>query len=267
MISNEYCVFLDLLGFSNEIIKNSKAKTGNKHLLKFMTCYKKAKQYLEHDYTKNFKMKTFSDNIYINFKLIDDGESEFGRLVGSISRYQLEMTLSDFFVRGGWCFGETFIDDDFIYGAGLIRAHELEEAAKYPFISIDCEFFETIIKKHINYSSWENSPWVCPQFNDIMVFYENKKPKYFVNYLYAAIEFIDECPEDSLNLLKKHKEIIEKNLNQFIENPKIYSKYKWCAEYHNYFCSQFISNIDSTLYIDISKSEFNFETLENVIKK
>jgi hypothetical protein len=53
-----------------------------------------------------------------------------------------------------------------------------------------------------------------------------------VNYLISSVE------EGTIytEALTKHKEHIEFNLKKFSGVPRIWSKYLWVANYHNYFC-------------------------------
>ncbi|MCJ8343139.1 MAG: hypothetical protein MJH09_09885 [Cetobacterium sp.] len=259
MLEQKYCIFLDILGFSNDILEAIKLNKSEEHLNKFKVVYKKAKQHLNGHYN----IKTFSDNIYIDFF---DGESNFGQLILDISNYQLEMVLNGFFVRGGWCFNESFIDDEFIYGKGLIVSHDLEsKQAIYPLIKIDDELFKKI-KTHINCYAWKSNPQLCPQFDNLLIYFDKNKNKHiFVNYLYPLVEFLEEDITSSINMFLIHKKHIEKNVNKFSKNPKVQEKYIWCAEYHNYFCDVYFPQVKD-LKITTLTTEYNFLNLYSYLK-
>jgi len=51
---------------------------------------------------------------------------------------------------------------------------------------------------------------------------------------------------------KKHKEIVESRLREYISEPSIWNKYLWVANYHNWFCTQ-TTFFDESYRIDLGK--------------
>lgn len=82
-------------------------------------------------------LKIFSDNACMVF---DTGDKGTGLSLAKIIAYELQQVLLEKYsvlIRGCISYGEIYIDDDLVYGAGLIKCVEMEEQAEYPRIIID----------------------------------------------------------------------------------------------------------------------------------
>lgn len=177
-------------------------------------------------------LKTFTDNIVIGHPIYEDGESQLGSIFLNYAAYQLSLTLEGFFVRGAVSTGEYYADEEFAFGPALLEAHHLESyEAITPRIILSNDTVE-LVYKHINYYA---EPSWSPQARDLLK--ENTDDKYFINYLEAAMgdrEYSDY--NNAFIILQKHKAVIEENLQKFQGNTRVYSKYLWAAQYHNFFC-------------------------------
>lgn len=60
----------------------------------------------------------------------------------------------------------------------------------------------------------------------------------FLNYLESIMIAEHEYGPYSDELLK-HKASVETNLEKYLGNPPLWSKYSWVATYHNFFCEQY----------------------------
>lgn len=56
-----------------------------------------------------------------------------------------------------------------------------------------------------------------------------------MNYLEPIISY-GEYP--LIETLALHKEKVEQKLRQYGDSPPVFSKYAWCANYHNHFCRE-----------------------------
>jgi hypothetical protein len=64
--------------------------------------------------------------LVLGFPIIDDGESEFGRMIYSVGLFQYSLLRHGFFVRGGITVGPLYMDEDMVYGKGLLDAYDAE---------------------------------------------------------------------------------------------------------------------------------------------
>lgn len=249
-----FTVFLDLLGFSEEIISKSKSGEGSEHLMDIYKAFNSASSIL--DGHSVWEKKIFSDNILLGSPISDPHihpESLFGSLITGIMHFQLKLTLKGYFVRGGWCVGELFVDDNMIYGKALIQAVSLEKEANYPRIILSKEV-ENICNSHINFY---NPQIESPQNSHLL---KDEEGNYFINYLYGLYpEDPYEDIDSSFTNLLLHKSNIISNLIKFEGNIKIYDKYLWVAHYHNYFCLEFMPKNDN-LIIEINP-KFSFHRI------
>ncbi|EKB22399.1 hypothetical protein HMPREF1170_02661 [Aeromonas veronii AMC35] len=233
VLKKSYCVFMDVLGFSNLISTSSGQHNENEVFLQFYETSTKILRVINKLSNDGFSMKVkiFSDNILLAAPwYTDEGENEFGLIVEAIQEYQLRMALHGFFIRGGLSIGKLFIDDSMIYGKALLDAYDLEsKIASDPKVVISDEAFN-IFKKHTRYYA---HPEHAPQNSDIVV---DADKRGFINYLQALIlEDHDGQVIDTANLIL-HKEKILEALNCNSENIKVWYKYHWLCDYHNYFC-------------------------------
>jgi hypothetical protein len=241
-----YCAFIDILGFKQLI---NDCRNPNKEfdqiklndlLQKIERAQKKVLvQIKEQSKNSNLKFKVFSDNILLAWPIntLDDGESEFGFLILLLLKYQLDMALKGFFVRGGFSRGQLFINDDMIFGPALLEAYRLEsEVSLYPRI-VFSDSVKKDIKIHLKaYATKQDAP------QDYHIYCDSDN-LYFINYLYQYFENFKHA--EVQEMLLKHKENIIQNLTTYKNNPKVLAKYNWLAMYHNFFCE--IYNLEDRL--------------------
>jgi len=239
-LKNSYCVFMDILGFSRLSQKAFFDGQGEPLLIKIH----KALTSQEKDFTPDsspgfppdWHAKFFTDNLVVGQIITsEDGESEFGFIILQMMIYQARLAMEGLFVRGGVSIGDLFIDDNTVFGPSLIQAYRIEsQIAQEPRILLSDEVFE-ILKSQMEYYKHQ---FDSPQNNHILIDSDGKP---FVNYLAVLFEDSDST-EDYVtpwNWLKVHKKHIEQNLVDYQDNPYVWSKYKWLAEYHNFFCTEY----------------------------
>lgn len=246
-LTYSYCIFSDLLGFSDDIKNNYIAGHSKEHLKKIRSALHDVKDILFRKQLPEWKIKIFTDNVVIQHiisKKYADNEGEFGTVILSMIFYQYTMLTHNFFVRGGWSVGELYMDNMIIYGISLIEAYEIEsKTAKYPRI-VFSDSMKKIIHAHLTYYAKDYS---SPQEIHIL---KDENDLYFINYL--AIILMDDFI--NLDALLKHKEIIEKKI--FLhKNDSIREKYDWLAFYHNFFCDN-LSFSDEEYDYSYNRDEF-----------
>lgn len=235
--------FTDILGFSNLIIQSPNRQHGNQLLKNLHTILKN--QYAQMKVMNSQgHFKTFTDNVILAYPKFEDGEGQSGSVFMSFIDFQLEMTLNGYFLRGGIALGDYYGDDDFAYGPALIEAHNLEcSKATYPRIILSKEMIN-MVGTHLNYYSHLT---FAPQFSHLLK--DNNDDVWFINYLYGLQEEYNYSNKEEddfklyVNKISIHKDIVETKLKQFINDPKLYAKYEWVAQYHNYFCDEYFQKI------------------------
>ncbi len=242
-----YCVFVDILGYSYEVIKFSEEGKQTEHFEKFYEIFLKATKTIRDSAQPTIQTKIFSDNILIGAPLGEgayDDENQLGTLAVFLKNLQLDLTLEGYFLRGGWTLGCLFIDEIIAYGEGLISAYNLEQTTNFPRIEISKEI-EPLIHKHFDY-------YANPRHTLQNTYLLKNNDRIFINYLQGLTEEGEFDIFVNTEKLGKHKDIIEQRLHEYDINPKIRSKYEWSAEYHNYFIDEFLG------------AEYNKYLIENI---
>lgn len=237
--------FTDILGFSN-LITDAKDEEKNV-LLKNIHSRLQEEYALMRETNEYAQMKTFTDNVILAYPLFMDGEGEAGNLFITLITYQLNMTLNGYFLRGGIDLGDYYGDKDFAYGSSLIEAHRLEAyCAKYPRIILSDTMLKLI---YLHTEGFYSGIEYAPQMNYLL---RDSDGIVFLNYLARlnpGFDYEDVFPDDVdrfIASLKKHKAIVENNLlkhkGEREEDKKVYAKYAWVADYHDYYCKQHIDS-------------------------
>jgi len=216
-------VFIDVVGFSEQIVASTANGNGTELLKKLRMAIKHARTAFDFVYRSQpscptCEVKLFTDNIVIGFP-IPDGKtmSEVMKsTVPKIAAYQCALLEYGFFVRGGISIGEHYMDRDIVFGSALIDAHILEsKKAIYPRIVFSAKA-AGFVDHEDNLSSFAA---------DIQLQY--------INYLE-----MEKCfPHGPITRLEKHREYVKENLNIYRDNSKVYPKYEWVRNYHNDFCN------------------------------
>lgn len=233
-------LFLDILGYSETIIKSKPPKDENYYLEEVHYIMSTLSSFIEerNRYVDNnnddlglsrFKSLIFSDNIlffapYDND--IDRGNLYMNLLYG-LAAFLFQYQKEDFFFRGGITAGPLYYDEKLhmVYGSGLVRAYELEsKSAIYPRIVID--------------ENLKPVDWL------VGLRKENGEGIWYFDYLelayalYKQEEMNKDLHHSDKLWLENHQSYIQNALIKHKDNLKIYEKYKWLAEYYNQFCDK-----------------------------
>ena len=233
--------FIDILGYKEKIKEIETAGEIQNFIKKFKkilddSFFRVSEYQLFHYY----KMKSFSDNILIGYPIREDCEQELISVFGLLTYLQINMSLQGFFLRGAITIGNLYIDEDIIMGEGLLSAYNAErELARDPRIILTDSAL-VAVKEHLKYYA-EHYRDFAPQRRYLL---KDADGQYFLNYLLELKE-PDESIGPFVEEMNKHKQVIEKNLNKYLQIPRVWSKYAWAANYHNYFC---IANPEFEVY-------------------
>lgn len=141
--TKHYIAYLDILGYK-DFLKN-KPEQAEQYLQTILDAVEKIKhfasnfQYFKDEFQidADLKLKVFSDNILLCLS-VNQGDDEIRRAIVfllSVASIQRGLVLGHgLLVRGGITISELYIDEDLVFGQGLVEAVELESKAEYPCI-------------------------------------------------------------------------------------------------------------------------------------
>ncbi|MEG1141792.1 MAG: hypothetical protein RSE41_05015 [Clostridia bacterium] len=238
LVNSVVCA-IDILGFSQMIVNSCKEGYGNKLLKEINYLIHKNKQCIIPNKYSHGKIKIFTDNMVVAYPIKCDGEEELEEILDNVSEYQFNLALEGLFVRGGISIGDFYINEDIVFGPALLDAHNIEsKIACYPRIIMDDKTVEKL-QKHIRYYE------VAPQVSKVLI---DTDGQWFLNYLNTIFKYYTQCNSNyeferiQHELLLRHKLKIEEMLFLYKENIRVWDKYVWTANYHNYFCDLYFQD-------------------------
>ncbi|MCP1450345.1 hypothetical protein [Priestia megaterium] len=240
--------FIDVLGFKSLGLEAIKNGTGDEFLENIHSSLGKARASITPYPFLPAKIKVFTDNVVIGWPIRGDGEGELGNTFLNLSEYQLALALDGFFIRGGISIGPHFMDEETVFGPELIKAYELEsQVAVYPRIILSEESKQDVKRFTRYYMDVKGSPFYTELLEDM-------DGEWFLNYLDILFDiFEDEVAQKDFTSvyrsLEVHKTNIESALEKYSSNYKLLKKYAWLANYHNYFCDEFMPVSENNLKI------------------
>lgn len=240
VLKESYCAFLDVLGFTSHIGSSFQNGDGEIALERFYEVFTRQLQSVlnpKNDSHTQWRIKVFTDNIVLGYpRPTWHSEPEFADILRKIGQYQLQMTLENFFIRGGLSVGELFMDDSTAFGPPLLESYNLEsKQAREPRVILSKGAI-SVLKQHLGFYS---SPEGTSQYRLV---FQDADREIFINYLDHVIVPGPPDGSDTIDVetLSKHRDIVVQNLTKHIENPILWAKYKWVATYHNIFVEECI---------------------------
>lgn len=247
--------FIDVLGYKDLIEKTSDSNISQDTLILYRRVLDEAYEILE-PYTKflkaftiglpdlknQYEVRGFADSIIIGFPIGENRtEAVLDRIFSLLAHLQLRMVLNGYFLRGAISVGELHLDDSIVFGKGLLEAQEAEKiyACNPRIILTTSTKQEVDLNSEIIYLS--PNPYLLRD-TDKQIFLN-----YFEHIMIAKTEI-----GPSYDELRRHKKIVEIKLSQYIDQPKILSKYLWVANYHNYYCEKYRQYFDESDKIDLN---------------
>ncbi|MBU1042345.1 MAG: hypothetical protein KKF77_14715 [Proteobacteria bacterium] len=248
--------YADILGFSNLTTQAIANGTANIFLTRIRNALteayarvrEQAKSFLHKD---SFCMKVFTDNIVIGYPFFDfeheHGEIELGNTMKILSEFQTTLAMEGFLIRGGITCGEIYMDDDIVFGNGLLEAHSLDKSGGPPRIVMSASAIK-LARIHFGFYADHTDTLQ----NNLI--YKDSDCSYFVNYLDEAFKYF---PDAGIfhEVLDKHRRTIESGLKIYAPFPQIQAKFQWAASYHNYVCGSFFNAYDELDDSDILDEE------------
>ena len=236
VLRHSIVAFVDILGYK----ELSREKSSSlRFLVEIREAFRNAFRSLDPhtdeppDSQRCWMAKTFTDNIVVGFPItFDDGAYEFFMVLSHLAELQLQMAVSGFFVRGAVSVGDIYMDEQIVFGPALIEAHDAEEKrARDPRIVLASSARATqYIQLSMDMAQKESY-----QHHDVIL--QDVDGQLFLNYLQGVVEFEHDMLYPYTEYLEKHRDHLLERLGRFAVDPRVWSKYYWCATYHNYFCS------------------------------
>lgn len=216
-----YILYFDVLGYK-EIVQH---EDENAFLLDIQKMYNE--EILDKVKRKYSKCKIFSDNAIVTFPKIQDqnkNDMRLKQLCHFAARLQ-EQCLRKYgiLIRGAISEGLLYMDDNFVYGSGLISVYELENSeAIYPRIIVDPNLYNNSYISSSTHTIFKEKIWDNYYFIN------------FLNYYHPNI--------NTNGTRKKHLEHIEKKIDDFIKNnstknshnARVLQKFFWLRQLLNY---------------------------------
>lgn len=171
----------------------------------------------------------FSDNVILGFPKASEEEIDFLNeivpLITQLAFNQTTLATIGIFIRGGITMGSLYVDSNIAFGTALVEAVEVEQCeASNPRIVLSDDLWKqlrSIIERH-------------PKIHQVATQFlcKDSDGRIFINYLKITKFFAD---EHFLESIEQHKQNMQLNLALNSSNHRIWSKYFWAANYHNYF--------------------------------
>lgn len=225
--------FIDVLGFSQLTNELSSIGESQELLNKISAAIHESRQFAReelqvdnHALNREWSCKFFSDNLAFGYPLENNPQQRARAawfLVRCAQRYQLNMALNGFFVRGALTQGAVCLTDEIIFGSALIECYQLESKTSVVPRIVLSRCLEKMLLE--SYRTDGGSPsieaTICRDVDGW----------WFVNYLQAAV-----TPKGvDWKLVARHKQSILDSLSHTTRHD-VLSKYGWACRYHNIFC-------------------------------
>lgn len=232
----ETCIvtFVDILGF-REIV----AKRPADEISEMLRLLRKTTEISEEPQGKpEVDFYAFSDSIVRVRRISEPVLETIGVEANDIGLAQLDLAHRGVLIRGGMTVGEVCSDGRTIFGPAMIRAYDIESKnAISPRILID-----PMVLESAGVGDLVNSKKIAGFMGNVLS--NPLNDGVIIDYLLIALDELDE-DADVLELLRRHKELIEYGLTAAVENSRIRAKYEWMLRYHNRFVMQTFSLIDA----------------------
>ena len=214
----------------------------------------------------NFEIKSFSDNFMILLHKTDniDDYQAVKSLVYLLALLQLRfLEKYSILIRGSITKGDAFLNDNIVFGEGLLRAVELEGQAVFHRIIIDALRFgkavcDDLCEKCV--AKDEDEEYYIDFFDIIGcgVGFDGE-------YLVGEREHIETIRKNIIKLVKKYGKFNRqvKDMKKIIESERTISKYTWLLIKYNNYCKIWWSEYEIpytlTVYYRLMRFEINID--------
>ncbi len=261
-VSGHIVLVLDILGYSNLILNSDETQMLNQ----FDSMVKSVRSDVAKMSGVNCRIrwKMYSDNFLIYAQLPEDEDflhlTVKGVLMtGAWLQYRM-ITEYGYMSRGGCCFGNLYVDESYVFGSGLVKAHVLEKEHREPTISVAADVAYYLVSRRSGFHDPLES----------MSLIRRDEKGCYVDYLTHVANMATRGVTENGSLLRiddtaryhrvAYETIIRPRLMKSIERNKddekkmssLEYKNRWFVDYHNSICEErcFLDEI-----IEISDSQ------------
>lgn len=248
LLKRSVVVFMDILGYRALTENVIQVDEGLKFVRNLRNVYDETYKHIRHDDISqpHWLVKGFTDNIVIGYPVKVSETLDLAVILYILIYFQYMMVTHGFFIRGGIAIDDLYMDDEIVFGKGLLEAYNTEQTlARDPRIVLSNSAYKYVDIKNDDFGEQRRDK----HFYDNLLI--DRDGQIFVNYLNTIMVPVLEG-DSIINMIKKHKEKVESNLRKFVSEPAKWSKYFWVANYHNWFCDQY-HNFKESHKIDLSK--------------
>ena len=205
----KFVSFMDILGFRSLI---------NQPKIDSIKTIQTLNQNIDHALSAIAEDKYLDDSLSV--KLFSDcfcvSSNDFFIILKEVSYIQTLLALNGIFVSGAISRGLHYENHNIIFSKGLVDAYDFSTKAKYPRVVVSNELIKT-------YQNTIEKGCIIKSPDHI----------YFVHYL-NQFPYYEDIPDEDV-LLESHKDSIIQQVKNNINISSAVEKYKWTAEYHNYY--------------------------------
>jgi hypothetical protein len=236
-LESALCAYVDILGFRQQIEKLDAEKEATFFYdlsATFAECSARIRKAVGN--LERLKFKSFTDNMIVAYSIMVV-TTDLSHLCQLLAAYQLSMACKHaLFLRGGISIGGMLLDEDMILGKCLLTSVDMEKKiAVTPRIIIGSNLKEKISEERAKWpEQWKNmlEAWLMRDHDGHL----------FVSYLEALKKVPERGHPPYLVIneveLSMHREQVEKCLENARQEPYVWFKYFWVANYHNDFCER-----------------------------
>ncbi|MCR9077838.1 MAG: hypothetical protein NXH78_01955 [Hyphomonadaceae bacterium] len=225
-----YVGFVDILGFG-ALVEAAHAQPERRKAI--AEALKTAREVdAPHNGETGLSFHFFSDSIIASAHRTEDG---LWHLLLALDSLAHNLLVKDIWVRGGVAVGGVYVDPDLVFGTGINRAYALESTiAVHPRIILGKQVMKDA-EEYARTSAWSENYFVS----------RIRRDTDGVNYLHYLVDYvavngttISEATKGAEEHPLVHqgnaiRAALQKRIDDAIENPAIYAKAKWFAQYWN----------------------------------
>lgn len=243
--ADTWLAYMDMLGYKDKVLKAEQEGT----LDKFVATVEAAMDEAIGRDKENlgWEVRILSDSIILGLEK-NDAIDVFS-LLNMLVFVQAYFAFEGFTIRGAVASGWHYDSAPVIVSPALIRAHQAESTiALYPRIILTDEIRrELALCAEEEGKAYARGPYLT---SDIV--WVDDDGQTFINYL--SIFESCEYPHEKFRCLEMHKSLVDREISDWRGDPRIFTKLRWLAQYHNRFCTKMLAEgVRDPYLVDITK--------------
>jgi hypothetical protein len=226
-----YCAFVDILGFRGLIAGLGKGVLSVAELRDLLTAIHKTYGLSTQYWQTDFRTQSISDAVAISTSVNREGLIEILRALENLTPGLLD---KGYFIRGGLVKGRLFHDENVVFGDALVEAYRIEtEVAVYPRVMTTRAVWLDFERYRAEDDGSSLNDWIRQSDDGPMFVHTLRSTSNFAHR--TKLENINLSPPERKNLdhITALQNMIQKKLDESIDNPRHFQKVQWFAEYWN----------------------------------